>query len=156
MIMITVSRCLGLPNCKTEEEINKRADETNFVVGPINRYFDFNDYVTPIKSYYDDTFTYSVAPGLHKTAILFVRRTTVEMNDSLIQLGDTKKEQYYHLTGNKMDLTLEEEDGVLMTIFIQQDPIEDLYNRRVYSLFDLTGQLGGLFGIMKLIGAFIV
>ena len=132
------------------------AENTDFVLGPINRYFDLDDYTKPIKNYYDDSFAYKITPGLHKSVYLFMKKTTVEMSDSLIQFGTTDVQQFYNLHGSFMDTAFENPDGELLTILIQQDPTEDFYSRRVYSLLDLTGQLGGIFEVLNILGTFIV
>ena len=36
-----------------------------------------------------------------------------------------------------------------------QDPAQEEYERRVYSIFDLTGQLGGVYEILLITGGFL-
>ena len=78
------------------------------------------------------------------------------MSDSLIQFGGAETKQFYHLHGTENEVDFDNSAGELLTIYIQQDPVEDFHNRKVYSLLDFTGQLGGVFEVLNILGSFIV
>lgn len=87
---------------------------------------------------------------------MYLRKTDVEMTDSLLQLGQSESTFFYSVEKTANDFNLEGPDNRLFTLYISQDATVDHYQRRVYSVFDLTGQLGGLYEVFEILGAFIV
>ena len=47
-------------------------------------------------------------------------------------------------------------DPELLRLWVLQDSNEDLYERRVYSIMDLIGQLGGFFEMLLIIGGVLI
>ena len=105
-----------------------------------------------MRRYLDDRYSYKLAPGFRKTVRTFVRPNTAEFRDSLFDLEFLESEQFYSVTDYDVDISLEVEDGVLLNYIMRLDHNQDHYERSVYTLVDLTGQIGGLYEIFQLVG----
>jgi hypothetical protein len=86
---------------------------------------------------------------------MYVRKSEYEMSDSIFDFGDQKKGKFYSVESADFDLR-PVYNGVLVDVNIVIDPTEDFYNRKVYNIFDYTGQIGGLYEILSIIGGIIV
>jgi hypothetical protein len=79
------------------------------------------------------------------------------MNDSLLDYvgGNAKKGQFYSVEKSTYDYT-NEYRGIMLACTFVLDSTEDYYERKVYNFFDLTGQIGGLYEILAIIGEIFV
>jgi len=62
-----------------------------------------------------------------------------------------KEGVFYSIERSDFDFYAEPSFGGLLLITVVTDPNQDFYSRQVYSFFDLTGQVGGLYGIVDTI-----
>lgn len=122
----------------------------------ITHYFDLYDYENPVKTSFDDRFSYRLTLGYTKVVNLYVKRNFVSLQDSLIQWGQSAQEMFYSIDRTQTDLSDYYGDGTLFEINLVIDPSSDYYERTVYSLLDMTGQVGGLYEVVKMIVGGIV
>lgn len=77
------------------------------------------------------------------------------MSDSIFNYGDDKIGTFYSVEKTDYDINLDVSSQLLnINFFIDQS--EDFYQRKVYNFFDLTGQIGGLYEILSIIGGIFV
>ena len=81
-------------------------------------------------------------------------RATLNDNIFLGSLGDTKNVNFYTINKKTIDQGVLYRSETYLSIIITLDQEVDLYNRTVYSFFDMFGFLGGMFGLVHSI-AFI-
>ena len=92
----------------------------------------------------------------NKEAQLLVRNNHVVLSDSFIQFGQTKK-QFYSIENDRLDFTARDFSfSLYASIVIRMEAREDTYERTVFSFFDFTGLVGGVFEILEVIGSIVV
>lgn len=157
-IQIRVKRCINGTDviCKSPHEIEAKVKTTDFLFGFANKFFDLADYDTPIKNYIEHKFTFELVSGFHKWANLYVKKSEAELDDHILQISNTNKIDFLSIDNFLVDFGPEKGDQALLSLYIRQDSSIDYYERRVYSLLDLTGQVGGLFEVFQAIGSLLV
>jgi hypothetical protein len=130
----------------------------------IHQFLDFDDYKTPIKTFYDDTFQMHVHPAesIAKRKTMFVKKNLVTLNDDPFSTGlnmfssEIQEKVFYSVDRSTFDTLYDFGDILAQFIFVADDR-EDFYTRNVYNIYDLTGQLGGVFEMFDIVGrVFIV
>ena len=85
-----------------------------------------------------------------------VKKSKVKLVDSFFQMGQSEEKVFYSSEEGNTDLRfVGPNDNALLTLRIIQDATIEEYERRVYSIFDVTGKLGGVYEILFIIGAFL-
>ena len=153
-----LKRCLSgnSNNITCASDIDDQIKNKRIGILIANSYVDFNDYVNPVKRYLDDKYTFRLTPGHKKTVRTYLRHNTAEFRDSLFDLEFSKKEEFYSISEYDVDMSLEIEDGNLFRYIMRLDHNKDHYERSVYTIIDLTGQIGGLYEIFQLVGKFLI
>ena len=126
-----------------------------FAVVIANSYVDFDDYENTIKTYIDDRFVYRVNPGFYRESHLNLRSNHVKLADDFLQIGDTQDQQFYSVETFANDFIFSNL-GPYVSVFLNMEEREDTYERTVFSFFDLTGLVGGVFEILELAGGLFV
>jgi hypothetical protein len=118
---------------------------------------DFEDYDEVVKSYLDDSFSYRIMPDFTKEAIVFVRKNKAELEDSFLQLGMKDKKEFVSISTTNVDV-YHRRTNVMTTATVRfvVDPKQETYERVIFSILDLTGQVGGLYEVFEVVGAFII
>jgi len=92
-----------------------------------------------------------------KFSVVFLRKSTATLLDSLFQFGWSEEKVFYSYFDVTNSFTQTEATDIeLLRLWVMQDTSEDLYERRVYSIMDLIGQLGGFFEMFLIIGGFFI
>ena len=90
---------------------------------------------------------------------LYVKPNNVELRDEIFDFGysSTNKQRFYSVENTIVDLQAENiaTQQLLYCIF-HIDPQTDSYDRSVYTFLDLTGQVGGFYEILEILGSFFV
>ncbi|CAI2361436.1 unnamed protein product [Moneuplotes crassus] len=144
--------------CKSTAEINQKAENLSMFIITGPKYFDFDDYDNPIKGHLDDQYNFRVAAGIRKYVRMYLRKNKVSLLDSVYPFDIEQEKSFYSIGKHNLDFTNEHNtnDPYLIDFEIFQDNTIDLYERRVYSFLDLTGQLGGFFEILVIFGGLFV
>lgn len=119
-----------------------------------NSYVKFDDYVEPVRNYLNDDFGYQIVPGFHKKSMLFIRQGILQAEDSLSSIGGTTKESFYGIYKSADDFGVETSSGQLITITFTMDAAFENYQRTVYNILDMSGQLGGLYEVFEVMFGF--
>ena len=155
---ISVVKCsplLGHENCATSQEIDIKLSTGRIVVVLQNSYVDFEDYENVIKTYVDDRFSYRVSPGFLKEAQIYVRNNHVSLSDNIVQIGEGEQRQFYSVESSSDDF-VPLNSLIYFSAYIRMESREDTYERVVFSFFDLTGLVGGVFEILEVTGGIFV
>ena len=121
--------------------------------------FDFLAYNRPLRSKLLNnsySFSYSLSSGYVKSANMFVRNNHVTLADSFFQIGITEKKQFYSVETIRPDFSTHNAGLVYANILLRMEAREDSYERTVFSIFDFTGLVGGVFEIFEVTGGIIV
>jgi hypothetical protein len=87
---------------------------------------------------------------------MYLRKSEYELSDGIFGLGrDQKKGTFYSVERSEYDFSHEYENFLFIaTIFV--DSTQNFYERKVYNVFDFTGQIGGLYEILAIFGSIFV
>ena len=122
----------------------------------INSYVDFDDYENVVKTFNDESFYYKLRKGITKEPEILVRKNYVTLNDEFFQMGQTEHKEFYSTEKTKDDFDFDPDNNLYAKISIRMEAREDTYERTVFSVFDYTGLIGGVFEIFEVLGGFVV
>jgi hypothetical protein len=118
---------------------------------------DFEDYEEVVKSYMDDSITYRIMPNFIKEATVFVRKNEAEFEDSFVQFGFKDKKEFVSISTTNVDLYHRRAHVMTSaTVRFVIDPKQETYERVIFSILNLTGQVGGLYEVFEVVGAFVI
>lgn len=122
----------------------------------INAYLDFTEYEDPIKHFLDEVHYANLDKTRNKKADIFVMKGEVEMQDKIIDVGESKS-GYFSLveTVKPYEDSFNNEDTYL-TINIKYDPKYYAYSREVFGLFEFLCDIGSLTQALMIIGYILV
>jgi hypothetical protein len=70
-------------------------------------------------------------------------------------LTEPGEQHFYQLTKGRESTILSNSEGEFMTIYLRTDEMYQFYDRKVYSIGDLIGQIGGFFEVIHALGMFL-
>ena len=150
-ISLRLSRCTNSSDCKTDAEIDDLLSTSELTVIFRNSYVNFDDYNNPVQDYLITDQSYKIIPGFHKTGMLYIKHATLEADDSITGFESTGNYDFYSMEKSVTDIELESSTNRrLVSVAFTMDSLEEHYQRTVYKLLDLTGQLGGLYEILEI------
>mmetsp|Transcript_7032 Transcript_7032/g.7961 ORF Transcript_7032/g.7961 Transcript_7032/m.7961 type:complete len:255 (-) Transcript_7032:179-943(-) len=121
-----------------------------------NTFMDFSNYKQPVQYYLDNKIFWDLVPGFKKKTDIFVKKNKANFIDDLVQLGQSSETSFLQITDYREQVDVEEADFQFLSVFIRADEKYDMYERRVYSIGDLLGQMGGLYQSVFVIGTIFV
>ena len=160
-IEIKVSRCNNATSsvtCQDSTTIENVMKDSKFSLPIDNTFFDFGNYDNPVNHFLDEQFFWDLAPGFRKKTDIYIRRNEAVLIDDLVQLGQENEVDFFQVVDFREQFELEDlvDDFEFLSVFIRLDPKSDVYERRVYSIGDLLGQMGGVYESLMIIGAMFV
>ena len=84
-ISISLKKWTGV-GCKPSALIDQVLQGVVVSVPTLNSYMDFNDYVTPIKSYLEDRSSFNILPSNRKIIKLYAKLNSANLNDDYLKL----------------------------------------------------------------------
>jgi hypothetical protein len=119
----------------------------------INSYFDFDDYQSPIKTYLEDMNILTLTPSQTQTAQFHIQHNTAELKESLVFNLNSKTEEFYSI-GKRLVVSdnFELRQRAYLNVYMKLSQETDLYERTVFTFFDMLGLLGGVFEILHSFG----
>jgi hypothetical protein len=123
----------------------------------INSYFDFEDYYDPIKTYLEDLNLITLIPSITKRVIYEVQQNTAELKENLLFNIFSETKEFYNIGRKQSDAeNFNLNSQTYAYIFFKLSQISDHYERNVFTLFDMFGLVGGVFGILCSSGSILV
>ena len=119
-------------------------------------YFDINDYENPVKVNLADDFEYFPASGVTKDVLVKVRNNKARDYHQPFSLSSSKDHNFFSIGSIKNDFYDQGDDKKVMKIKIDLDSKYTNVERRVYTLGDLFGQIGGMKEMLSLIAILLV
>ena len=153
-VSIVVRRCAGT-GCKPSALIDAYLSTIVFSVAVLNSYMDFNDFSTPVKTFLDDRNAFTIVPSFTKYVKLYARLNDANLDDDYLGLKSPKNEKFWIVNKSIVDLAVLTNNAVLdASIFI--DCNKDTYKRTVFTIMDLFGNVGGIYGLFMSAWGFFV
>ena len=124
----------------------------------INTYFDLDDYSTPVKTYLDDRINTAISNGFTKNLILYAQQRKSSKSDDYFSFWDQSTgDDFMGIENYFQGLDLESNNqNVLVSIVIKLDAVQQIYTRSVYNFLQFSGDLGGVFQILVIVGGALV
>ena len=144
--------------CQSDSDIDNSISDVSLDIALANSYFDFDDYDSPIKTYLDDRYKFPLTPDFRKSVTVYVKDNEVELKDNIFQYspdGDEKK----FVSVERVDQSFSNynvNNSLLMSVTFIKDYNYDAYERKVFTLLEVFGNLGGLFEVLGIVGGILV
>lgn len=156
-IFISFGRCD--PNerddCEDENDIDNDIVGYTMEIVMIDSYFDLHNFTQPIGSFLTEKYYYYCVPGTIKYTDIFIKENKIELTDNFMQFGGPEAKKFYSVSDVKESWAYYGGPEYVY-VKLQLDPETQLYKRTVYSLLDLVGQLGGVFGILSSVCTLVI
>eukprot|EP00347_Sterkiella_histriomuscorum_P017701 403348330 len=140
--------------CKDSASIDSYFDKETFNFAFINNYFDLTLFGEDmIKPFIDDSLFFELESNRIKKANFYIQSQEAELEDDLIQFGQSKVVEFHQVEKIKFyEDNYSDKDGYIAAIYMRFDNKFDTYSRKVYSILELLGDIGGLQGSLMAIG----
>ena len=115
-LLFTLERCNNSSSnvtCKSDEEIDQIVNSHYLNIVTISAYFDFDDYVTPIKTFMNDFDVFSLSNDFGSYYELKIKQNKAILIDDFIATSTYKSLTYYS-TGTPVYRTLNSENSNLL------------------------------------------
>lgn len=123
----------------------------------LNSYLDFNDYATPIKSYLADSQYFPLVPNVMSGREYRIQFNEAHLNEDILFNFGTKVINFYSI-GERNDQidNFYLHRNCYAGIYFRLAQEYDLYERSVFTFFDMLGILGGIYRLLSLFGRYVV
>ena len=145
-ISIILRRWVYEAKWKTPTEIDEKIRQMVVTIVYLNSYMDFNDFETPVKTTLDDKISYYIKSNEVKIIKMYAKLNKATLNDDYLKLKSAVDKQFFSIDRVQNDSALDEVYIFNGNIFM--DPNRDLYQRSVFTILDLFGTIGGIYGLL--------
>ena len=145
--------------CKDKNAIDNYFKDETFNFAFVNSMFQQDNFTDPISYFIDDQVFFEIDPSTSKKANFYVQEQTAQLEDDIIQLGQSKQLTFYQVLNVKSyDDNYSDAPGenYMVAIYMRSDKMYDSYERKVNDLLTFMGDIGGLSEALIGIGAIIV
>ena len=120
----------------------------------VNKYLDFNDYVTPIKSYIDDRYYLYLTPTFNKVSRIYLQQNEAVLNDDYLGISSASKHKYFNVEKFIIDNSILPSKYISFALML--GPSKNNYSRSVFTIMGLFGSVGGVYGLLQSIWGVLV
>ncbi|CAI2363052.1 unnamed protein product [Moneuplotes crassus] len=152
----SIRRCSSSVPGFCKSDINDKINSQRFFVATSNYYFDVDNYDSPVNVTFEDEFNYALIEGMTVEKTLRVRINKAYDYTSVWYPSEPKEYTYYSIESVKDSLQAENGSGDLARINIILDKNYKIVERKVYTFYDMLGQVGGVMGIIYSLGSVCV
>eukprot|EP00347_Sterkiella_histriomuscorum_P019663 403340763 len=141
--------------CKDQAIIDNYFDKETLNFAFINNFFDLTDFTKgqQIKPFIDDSLFFELESKRINKANFYIQSQEAELEDDLIQFGQSEVINFHQVENVRTyDDNYSDQDGYIAAIYMRFDNKFDTYSRKVYSILELLGDIGGLQGSLMAIG----
>ncbi|CDW90251.1 UNKNOWN [Stylonychia lemnae] len=145
--------------CLDRATIDKFFDTETFNFAFVNTFFDLTEFEKgkQIKPFIDDSLFFELESNRIKKTNFYIQLQEAELEDDLIQFGQTQEIEFHQVSNQRYyDDQYSDTDGYIAAIYMRFDNRYDIYARKVYSILELLGDIGGLQGSLLAIGFIFV
>ena len=159
-VQVIVKRCdnATAPSgvvCKTTDEINAIMEFLNVIILPSNYFFDDQDYKSPIKLSVENEFMFPVVNGFETHKELRIKANKADDYNSIFYPSFKTEYSYYTIDSVNDATKLETRFEVVFRVTLRLDHRSNFIERKVYTLYDMFGQIGGVIGLVVPAGALL-
>ena len=129
--------------CKNSTQIDSYFNSKTFSFAFVNTYLDFLSYDKPVRQFLDDSLFFHIESQREKKANFYVMKAEIQLEDDLIQLGQGANDIFPSVENIRTYDDSVDADASIISIFIRYDQQFYIYNRQVYSIMQMLGDVGG-------------
>lgn len=136
----------------------------------VNSYVDFSDFtprqmddlndvenVGVVKQFIDDRFFFDLEPYRQKMANIYLMLSQAALQDDFVQLGQETDIDFVEIQNvDYYDDKYYDENGNIISAYLRFDKKYNTYNRQVYNIMDLLGDIGGMYQSLYFLGVLII
>ena len=115
-------------------------------VSMINTNFDSNDFDDPIHTYIDQRVEYGIA-GFSRTMNMYIRENEANLQDNYLALSSEVKRKFIEVNIDN-DRNTDDSDEHFVIWSFYKSYQRKFIDRKVSTIFDVLGSLGGLFELL--------
>ena len=108
---------------------------------------DFNDINTPVKSYYEDKASLYLINSGAKLMKIYSKLNKVTLDDDYMMIKSAKNQEFFSVDNIRNDIGTYS-TGFAAEAVILLDSNRDIYQRSAFTILDLFGIIGGIFGLL--------
>jgi len=123
-------------------------------IAPASESFDITDYISPIKVILDNMLLWPLIEGFKLSKDLKIKANKAVDYSSVLHINQAEEYQYYNIESIVDKLEKESSDKVVANFDINLDYKYTFIERKVFNLYGLISELGGLVGIFFPLFAF--
>ncbi|CDW74840.1 UNKNOWN [Stylonychia lemnae] len=142
---------------KSNNETNVKIKTKRFWALYVNSYFDFKSFGNEINHYLDDSLYYDLERDRNKQTNVFVQKNMMKLQDDWVQYGQSQQKQFFQI--QKAVITEDDnafDNSLYIRVFFRMDKNYDVYERQIYSIGQLFGEVGGLKTTLFLVFSYIM
>ena len=163
--LVKCTNTTGQIKCKSDADIDRFFQGETFSLALTNSYFDYLDY-TPksedvnvytqngiLKQYIDDRFFFDIDSYRSKKANILLQKSSIELQDDYIQLGQFDEIPFVELQNSHFyETQYNHTERQLGIFYLRFDSQYSVYTRRIYSIMDFLGDIGGMYSSLFFFG----
>ena len=115
---------------------------------------DFTDFNTPVKTYIDDRSFFYLNPSATKLWRVYLQQNEAITNDDYLKIQSASKLNFFSIEKTIVDFSYPSEK--LINISVLLGPNKNTYSRSVFSIMDLFGNVGGVYGHLQSVWGILV
>jgi len=109
-----------------------------------------------VQSFIDDSLFINLDASRFKSANMFVQANQIQLQDDILQLGEKDLDIFQVQNIQYYDSVYNSNNGAVAAVYIRSDKTYQSISRQVYDILTFLGNIGGLYGALIGIGAFII
>ena len=112
----------------------------------VSEYLDFNNYTAPIQSYADDRNFFFVATNFTKLSRVYLQKKVAILNDDYFGIQPSSVHTFFDVEKSIVDVAYVSYEYVGIGLMLGPNKIT--YTRNVFTLMQLIGNVGGVYGLL--------
>ena len=155
-VSIVLTRWTGAGGvvCKPSTLIDAKIAKTIVSLVIVNKYMDFTDFNTPVKSYVDDRNYFYLYPTATKLWRVYLQQNEAITNDDYLQIRPASDTNYFSIEKTIVDFSYQSDK--IISISVMLGPNKNTYSRSVFTIMDLFGNVGGIYGLLQSVWGILV
>ena len=142
--------------CQSKEAIDQASQSLYATIYIVNAYFDFNEYDEPIRNYLQDGLEYDLFNDFTSNVKLYFQENQVNSQDSYLSVtSEGQESSFISLADSRSTIRPTNESEIMRINFLKSNQHTTI-ERSVFTLLDLLGILGGIFGALTAGGGLII
>ena len=144
-VAVNLNKWVGA-NWKSDTEISILSNKIVISIVYMSSFMDFNNFNIPVKSYVDDRLSFYLQANYVKVVKMYAKLSKATLDDDYFKIQSPTKKEFFSIERVQNDGT--NSNYYIFSAVILMDPNRDLYQRTVFSILDLFGTIGGIFGLL--------